>query len=114
MVILMTLALAGYKLSCIVRGVPYDMFQFDPAMSKREKIKVCILLIISPFFMLGWILGHTWASLNIVQSHAYMLTGLHSPTMLLFYILTCKRTHLLEKLGILVLVTGAVITVSDP
>ena len=64
--------------------------------------------------LLGWSWGHTWASLNTIQAHAYVLTCMHGVLSLLFYIILCKKTHLLEKIGTLIVAVGCLIMILDP
>jgi drug/metabolite transporter (DMT)-like permease len=43
-----------------------------------------------------------------------MLTGLHSPFVVLFSMFICRKTHKLEKLGVIIVVVGAAVAVLDP
>jgi len=119
----MTVGLIFAKAYLQFQGKTIKLFQFtdlvtDGATSERDlfwrKAKVIAVLCLGQFICIGWGLGLTWASLNIVQSHAYMLTGLHSPTVLLFYFLSCQRVHKFEKIGTLIVILGVAITMSDP
>lgn len=63
---------------------------------------------------LGWSYGITLGTIHTVQSHAYILANIHGVFSILFFMAVCKRTHLLEKLGTLLVVIGAAIMVFDP
>uniref|UniRef100_A0A7S3N1U4 EamA domain-containing protein n=1 Tax=Strombidium inclinatum TaxID=197538 RepID=A0A7S3N1U4_9SPIT len=62
----------------------------------------------------GWSFGMTWASFNVVQSHSYVLTGLHSPAALVIYMLRCQKTHRLQKIGTIIVTIGAFCMIIDP
>jgi len=86
------------------KGEPVSFFVFkDPQhkdLASEElpflfKVKVISVTFLSQAMSAGWTFGMTWASLNIVQSHTYILTGLHGPFMLIFMMLMCQKTHYL-------------------
>lgn len=63
---------------------------------------------------LGWSWGLTLGTMHTVQSHAYILANIHGVFTLLFYMIICKKTHLLEKIGTLIVIIGVLLMVFDP
>lgn len=72
------------------------------------------MILITNVMTLGWSFGITMASIHTVQSHAYILSNIHGVFTLIFFMIICKRTHLLEKVGTLIVIAGALLMVLDP
>lgn len=52
--------------------------------------------------------------MNTVQSHAYILTTVHGVFYMLILIVTCNRTHKLEKLGTFIVLIAIILMIADP
>lgn len=52
--------------------------------------------------------------MKTVQSHAYILTTIHGVFYMLLLILTCNRTHKLEKIGTFIVFIAIVLMIADP
>ena len=61
-----------------------------------------------------WILGAIWAAINMIQSHAYVFTNLHSVLNTLLSIATCQKVHKLEYLTSFLVTIACVMILFDP
>ena len=76
--------------------------------------KLTVITLVTMVLSQGWSLGLTWGSINTVAAHAYVLTCMHSPFLVLYYLFTCKKLHWLELAGTAVTLFGAFFMILDP
>ena len=99
------------------RGSEWRLFRLTPSKEGEKQWSagvIAVIVVLTQSMNLGWSYGNTWASLNTVQAHAYVLTGLHGPATLLIYMAMCRKTHWLEKVGTVIVVIGAALMILDP
>jgi drug/metabolite transporter (DMT)-like permease len=61
-----------------------------------------------------WTLGLIYASLNTIQSQAYVFNNIHGLFLVLIGVYLGAKVTVPEKLGVLLIVSGCIFMVGDP
>ena len=76
--------------------------------------KNLVIFTISCFFRVLWSMAAIYAMLNIIQSHAYVLTMAHGIWLVIFGLVMCQPKHKLEIIGMSAAIIGVILLLSDP
>lgn len=91
---------------------PFYIMLKRPSFSVNPKTIAAVVGV--SFLFIGISLAFITASFHTVMSHAYLFANVCGCFKLLFVLITCKATHILERSGLLLAALGIIIMVIDP
>ena len=71
------------------------------------------MVLICALFFVMWQTLQVWGMLNVVQSHSYALSSLHSTLLIPIMFLARVETHRFEKIGFLFVAVGVLLILGD-
>jgi hypothetical protein len=102
----------GALLTELIVVAPFYIYFKRPSFNVSPK--ALLLLIFASLMNVLISFGYTSVSFYTVMSHIYVLASLGGCFLLIGTILMCKKTHYLERVGLVMALAGALIMVLDP